>query len=350
MKKNVNRIMVQITIAFLVLFLAACGNQTQTSSTKESPKTAEAAGGKELETIKVRFTHNLPTSHHVALGAEKFAELVKEKSNGKIEVSVFPSGQLFDDKSTPEAISTGSVEMGTSLVSGWAGSIPATDLFNLPLFHSYDAVHKGLEAGISDVFNTEFNKYNSHVLAWMDYGFGYMASKDEALSTAEAYKGKRIRVPSPIVARYVQLLGGTPVSIGGGEVIPSLQRGTIDSASSGITSYVSRHYYEYTDYFTGPDLFAIFPIVVNLDWWNSLSDDARAILEEAGAEAQVWVAAEAQKADEEALVVLEEKGMKFEKRQVDSFKEVDDQIIKEFIDTTGETGKKLVDIAKSIPQ
>lgn len=339
------RLIFIMLIGLFSLILTACGGNETTTSEKGSnqEKASENSGIKEM---KIRIAHNMPVEHHTAKGVQMFADLVKEKSGGKMEMSVFPSGQLYDDTSMAEAVTSGQIEMGMNTFTMWSGQMPAAELYSLPLFPTYEAIHSGLANGIHDIFSKELNKLGAQPLMWVDYGKAYYASVKEPLSTPESYKGKRVRVLSPIGARSVELAGGTPVTMGGGEVDQALQRGTIDAASSGVTSFVARQYYQYTKYFVEQTGAGTFLVSSNLDWWNKLSDEEKKVISDAASEAQAWITSEVQKQEEKAIEKLIAEGMELVEVDEEAFKEIDEQLIEEFIERSGEIGDELVRIAK----
>lgn len=329
-------------IGLLTIVIAACGGNEKEQTSSDSNSNIDV----EIEEMKFRVAHNLPVEHHISKGVEKFADLVSEKSGEKIDVSIFPSGQLYDDKTMAEAVTTGQIEMGMNTFTMWAGQIPAAELYSLDLYPNYDAIAEGLQNGIHDIFSEELNKLGAQPVLWGDYGMGYYASVGEPLSSPEAYKGKKIRVLSPMGAKYVELAGGTPVTMGGGDVDQALQRGTIDGGSSGVTSFVSRQYYQYTDYFVGPKNAGMFLMSANLDWWNGLSDEVKDLITEAASEAQSWITEEVVKQETEAIEKLESEGMEHAELDEESFKEINEELIDFYIERSGEIGEKLVEIAR----
>ena len=79
-----------------------------------------------------RLSNQLPPSHHISKSLELFASKVDEYSQGKIEIKVFPSAQLFKDTEIVEAIQEGNIELGLVPVNKWSGMIPAAEIFEMP--------------------------------------------------------------------------------------------------------------------------------------------------------------------------------------------------------------------------
>jgi C4-dicarboxylate-binding protein DctP len=349
MKKYSKLLFPLLVLSLLLLFVSGCGEAQNTSGENAATSGGNTSNVKEIEKIEVRLAHNMPESHHTAKGMQMFADLVKEKSNGMIQIEVYPSGQLYNDDAIPEAVTSGAVEIGMTTFTKWAGLLPASEFWSLPgLFPNLDVVHRGLQEGIADIFKQELNNLGAEPLIWADYGFGYTASIKKPLDTKESYKGVKVRVLSPIEAKRVEMMGGTPVTLGGAEVEQALQRGTIDAATSGLTSFVARHYYEFTKYIVGPGGYGMFSVTANKKWWDGLSEQAKQMIREAAAETEKWISEELQKEEAKALKTLEEKGMKYIPLNKDEFKDVDDKIIDEYIQRSGEAGQKIIEIARKV--
>src|SRR5690606_32628420 len=129
--------------------------------------------------------------------------------------------------------------------------------------------------------------------------------------------------------------------------IPALQRGTIDAALSGVTAFVALQYYQYTDYYTGPFNVGLVPASASLQWWNTLNEAEKALITEAAQEAQAWIAEEVQNQQSEAMEKLTAEGMEFVDLQRDSYEEVFDQIIAQYLERSGEAGQKIIETVRS---
>src|SRR5690625_6795304 len=101
----------------LLLLLVACGGEEATDSANTS--TGESAvdtskDSADYEDVEIRLAYNLPQDHHVAIGVEKFAENVTEKSGGKVNIQVYPAGQLLSDTEMNDSLLSGGVEIGVN--------------------------------------------------------------------------------------------------------------------------------------------------------------------------------------------------------------------------------------------
>jgi len=262
--------------------------------------------------ITLRFAGNLPVNHFITHSQQLYAKLVHEKTKGKVKIEVFPAGQLFSDKDMLRALPAGAVDIGQVFCPQWTGIIPLWIFWDLPLyFRDRSHWHRAADSEVGEIMKQEALDKNAgfKVLYWMHYGWAGFASK-MPLRTLEDFKGKRIRGVGEIVLEGIKALGAAPTFLGGGEVYMALQRGTIDGANSGVSSFWERKYYEVTKYISCPDFnHGMAVVLINKKRWDSLPGDVQKMMLEAAAEAYAWTRKEAEKADTESLRLLKEKGM-----------------------------------------
>ncbi len=305
------------------------------------------------ETITIKLAHNLPVTNHMARGMESFAKKVAEKSNGKITVQIFPSGQLFNDKSMNEAVLRGGVEMGLNSTAMWASMIPAMEIFDVPfLFPDYEKIKKALDSGVGEKLNAEMEKKGAKVLFWVDYGFVQFANNKRPITKPEDFKGLKIRSYGELPSETIKALGAAPATIGAGEVYMALQQGTIDGQTSGTTAMYDRKMYDVTKYLTVTNhAFPEFVTSINLKFWNSLSADQKKILETAAAEVRDAIRAETRNEDAKTLKGLQEKGMQayiVPAAELAAWQKATEPVLAIFIKRAGPLGQELIDICKNL--
>jgi tripartite ATP-independent transporter DctP family solute receptor len=303
--------------------------------------------------ITLRYAGNLPIDHFITRSQDLYAKLVMEKTKGKVKVEVYPTGQLFSDKDLLKALPAGAVDMAEVTCAQWTGIVPLWLYLDLALFFKdRNQWHKVVDSEIGEILKQEFEKKSGiKVLYWMDYGSSAIASK-MPLRTLEDFKGKRIRGTGEIVLEAIKALGGSPVFMGGGEVYLALQRGTIDGANSGISSFVERKYYEVTKYITLPDMtLGMFATLINKMKWDTLPPDVQKAMLEAADEAKMWTRNECAKMDKEGLVTLKEKGMDIydpPEKEKARWREACKPLVDIFLKRAGDKGKVLLDMTEKI--
>ena len=328
-------------LVMVTFIMAGCGGNKAAQPPKAPDK------------VTVKLAHNLPTSHHLARGMESFAQKVNEKSKGNIQVNIYPSGQLFNDKSMNDAIMTSGVEMGLNSVAMWSSVIPSMEIFDVPfLFPSYDRIKKALDSGVGDKMSKEMEKKGARALIWADYGFVQFANSKRPLTKPEDFKGLKLRGYGELPSETIKALGASPVTMGAGEVYMALQRGTIDGQTSGTTAMYDRKMYEVTKYLTITNhAFPEFILAVNLKFWNSLSDEQRKIMQAAADEVRDQIRDETKNEDEKALKLLKEKGMEVyvvPESEIGQWQKATESVQTLYLQRTGAIGKELVEICKNL--
>ena len=132
----------------------------------------------------------------------------------------------------------------------------------------------------------------------------------------------------------------------------ALQRGTIDGANSGISSFWSRKYYEVTDYLACNDWnFGMAVTLINNKKWDSLPADVQKAMLEAAEEAKIWTRNASEKADMASLASLKEKGMKFfdlRGKERERWREALKPLQDYYIERAGEEAKMVLEMGEKV--
>ena len=179
----------------LVLSMVCAMTLTLGCGSGNNAKDSSSAANKK---VTLKLAHNFPASHPLAKGADEFAKKVKEKSSGSITVTVYPSGQLYNDKSMNDAIMSGGIDMGLNTVGRWSTVIPAMEVFDVPfLFPTYEKIDKALDGGLGEKLGAELLKKGVRPLIWADYGFVQFANSKHAIKTPADFRrqGRMYAVP-----------------------------------------------------------------------------------------------------------------------------------------------------------
>jgi len=260
-------------LAVGTMVLAGCGGSSSSSS-----------GG---DKMVLRYAENQVKDYPTTKGAQKFADLVKEKTNGRITVEVYDSGQLGDEKSVIEQIQFGGIDM--SRVSLTPLSEFSKDLMALQMPYLYrDADHmwKVLDGDIGKKLLGSTEKDGIVGLSWYDAGArNFYNSKREIKSMADM-QGLKIRVQeSGLMMDMVKALGASPTPMAYGEVYSGLQTGVIDGAENNWPSYESTSHYEVAKYYVVDEHSRIPEMqIISKQTWDKLSPEDQKILRECAAE------------------------------------------------------------------
>ncbi|MET3655720.1 MULTISPECIES: DctP family TRAP transporter solute-binding subunit [Sporosarcina] len=327
-----------------VLLLSACSE-----SGNEANEVDAATKGDGFEATTIRLAYNLPQDHHISIGIEKFAKDVTEKSDGKVDVQVYPAGQLLSDKDMNQSLLSGGVEMVVNSSTLWASTVPAMGIFDVPyVFNDYSAVGEAVNSEFGDKLRGAMEEKGAKVLMFADYGYVQFANNKRPLKSPADFKGLKIRSIGDLPSELIKAYGASPVFMGGGEVYMALQRDTVDGATSGTTAMLQRKYDEVTKYLTINNYaYLEFLLAVNKDYWDGLPEKTQALIEETAKETEVWIREQAEKEDSKSAKALEEKGMEVyvvPEEDLAEWKEAADPVREAFTKHTGDLGKELLEM------
>ncbi len=311
--------------------------------------------GSAAATTTFKLSNQFPPQHHISKGLQFFAEKVKEYSKGEMEVQIFDSGALFRDAEIVKAIRNGSTETGLVPVNKWSGIMPAVDVFEVPFaFAKLSSFGEFLNGGAASLFDEAFASYGAKDLFWVDYGYVQFFNNKRPLKTPADFQGLTMRSFSAGDAEILKALGAAPSIISSSELYMALQRGTIDGTTTGMPAAVARKIIEVQKYVTLANYStAEFLVQANLKWWKGLTDEQRAVITKASAEAEQYIRQEVVQAEKDALTAIKTAGLNVyeltpEERQ--EFIKATASIREGYLKKSGELGAKLLPIADKLPK
>lgn len=303
----------------------------------------------------MRITLQLPMKSHLGQNLLVFKKEVEEVSKGEIEVQIYDSAQLYQDKEVPKAVGSGAIEAGVASLTRYAGDIPAVDVFYLPfLFNTDTLVRKAVAPGspVRGPLDAAILKTGSRVLWWQAYGGNLLLSKGAPLKGPEDMKGKKVRVFGKTLGTWVEVLGGSPTNVAGSEQYLAYQRGTVDIGMTGASGIKSRKLWEVMDQVTLTNNADIeFIVVVNEKYWQGLPEEHRKIIQTAALNAEKAVRDEMSKIEADALEAGKANGMKVHQpseAEVAAWKKASEPVIEKWLASAGDLGKQVVEAARGL--
>ncbi|MCX8118651.1 MAG: DctP family TRAP transporter solute-binding subunit [Desulfobacterota bacterium] len=250
--------------------------------------------------------------------AQKFADLVKERSGGKINIKCYFAGQLFAGMQTNEflILRQGVADFAVGSTINWSPAVKELNLFSLPFFFPdykhLDAVKAG-EPG-KKLFKI-IEERGVVGLAWGENGYRELTNSKRPVRKPEDLEGLKIRVVgSPIFVDTFRAMGGNPVSINWSEALTALQQGTVDGQENPVVSIIIPYkLWEMNKHITIWH-YTIDPLIfgVSKATWEGFDPKDREMIAKAAQEAAAWNLKEARKGLEgstEAIDLLKGKGM-----------------------------------------
>ena len=238
MRKNV--IYLMACTAVMILAASCAGISKDGTAQKAVPE------------FVLTYAENQAEDYPTTQGAYKFAELVYEKTGGRVEIQVNAGGVLGDEKTVIEQLQFGGVDFARVSLSPLAEFVPKLNVLQMPyLYTGREHMWKVLEGPIGTDFMNSFGGSSLVPLSWYDAGARNFYSTDRPIESLDDMKGLKIRVQeSELMMDTIQALGATPVPMAFGDVYSGLQTGEIDGAENNWPSYESTRHYEVAQYFT----------------------------------------------------------------------------------------------------
>jgi TRAP-type transport system periplasmic protein len=197
----------------------------------------------------------LRLSHSMATGAtalhvfgDTFRSLAEAATGGAVQVRVFPSGTLGQEREVVQQLQEGLVDFMVSGTAIWGSVAPRLQTFDFPfLWRDWTHVHNVLDGPVG----LEAADYLEHAvrvrpLAWGDsFGFRQVVTRSRDITRPDQLAGLKIRtIQSPIYVRAIELMGASPTPMAFGEVYTSLQTGVIDGYEHDASTTLHQRFYE----------------------------------------------------------------------------------------------------------
>ncbi len=303
----------------------------------------------------LRISLQLPLKSHLGQNLVLFKNEVEKNSGGKIEVQIYDSAQLYKDKEVPQAVGSGSIEMGVASLTRFVGDVPAVDIFYLPfLFNSEELVRKAIapDSPVRAPLDEAILGTGSRVLWWQAYGGAILLSKGAPVKTPADMKNKKVRVFGKTLGAFTEAAGGAPTLISGSEQYLAYQRGTVDIGMTGVSGVKSRKLWEVMDHITVTNHADIeFVALINEKFWQSLPAETQEVITAAARKAELAVRDNVSEIEKEAYIAAKENGMTVYTPTADevaAWKQTAQPVIDGYKAAAGELGAKVLQAAQSV--
>ncbi|RFB14986.1 C4-dicarboxylate ABC transporter [Bacillus sp. HNG] len=334
--------------AMLVVFISACSSDS--SSTSSEKGSNEGKGSDEKVSINVAYG-NQP-GEPIDLLAKKWKELAEEKSNGKIELKLYPSSQLGSEKDVVEQATMGNnviVMAGYDFLMDYvpdAGILTAPyitdsvdDLLYLTTTDWFDELHEALNGAGIHILTTNTVYGERHLLT------------NEPVSAPEDLKGMKIRVPNNQMSiATFEALGATATPTPLGDLYTSLQQGLIDGAENPLPVLQGVKAHEVSKHLslTGHQKF-ITTWIAGQSFIDTLPQDVVQILKETGDEAGEYGRGVLEEQTKSVLDEFKEQGVEVHEVDVKPFKEKVQSVYEKFSDWTPGLYDRIVELLENKP-
>ena len=218
---------------------------------------------------------------------DKFADLLSEKSGGKMTLKMYHAGTLGSQPDAIEQVRIGGLEIANFNMGPIGPIVPEANVVSLPfIFKDTDHMWRVLDGKAGDMINAGLEKKGLISLAWYAAGARSFYNSKKPIKTPADVAGMKVRVMNnDLYSGMISALGGNPSPMAFAEVYQSLKTGVVDGAENNWPSYESTGHYEVARFYSNSQHLIIPEILaINADVYNALSADDQKILKEAAQE------------------------------------------------------------------
>lgn len=283
----------------LSIMLVACGDS-------ETDGDAGDSGG-DGDTIKLKFAHEEGQGDVQDLYANKFKEVLEEKSDGKFEVDVYTAGTLGTNADVLQSLQTGAIEIAITS-PGFSGDvIPESNIMSIPFLFSDDLeVNRKVLDESEALYGPLAEQYEEKGITpfkfWLEGFMWWTANKE--ISTPDEMKGVKMRtMPSNLIIKAYEHMGASPQSTDSGEIYTMLQTKGIDAQENPLFYVYSSNFHEVQDYLMDSKHHIYTTVTAaNQDFFDGLDEADQELIEEVVQEVNDW---SFEMQDEQAQAALE---------------------------------------------
>lgn len=298
-----------IIIVFMIAFAGAIAWAVTTTG-----EIVESAGS-----VTIRFGHGAAESNERHLAVVKFKELVEERSDGNIEVLIYPNEVLGSEAEMIESVTLNDLQMVAA--AAYSQYDPRISVFELPyLFDSYEQAWEVLDGPIGREVAELYLEDNLRLLAYFENGFRHVTS-NKPVETPEDLQGVKIRTPeNPLSIKTFEAFGSNPTPMAFGELYTGLQQGTVDAQENPFANTYASRLYEVQDYvnLTGHQYMPL-PVAISEEFWHSLPSEMQDIISESAQDAAQYHRDLITQNEEKILSEMESAGVTIVEAERESF-------------------------------
>lgn len=224
--------------------------------------------------------------------ALKVEELIEENSDQRIDVVIFPAGQLGGEQEMVRATQIGTQEGALVSMNNLNALAPSLGFFTLPyIFESVEEGRTIIDAAWEEITQWSVADAGVRVLSVTDAGFRVLTNSAKPVTNLEELQGLKIRVPpNPIMIGAFKSWGINPIPMAWSETFNALQQKVVDGQENPVNVLLAVKFYEVQKYVTDIDyILQTGALVVSDNFYQGLPAELQAALDKSGKEAMAWL-------------------------------------------------------------
>jgi tripartite ATP-independent transporter DctP family solute receptor len=312
------------------------------------------ASAQEIKEHTIKFAHQNPVGHPIVMGMEKFAEIVKAKSAGKIKVNLFPGGVLGSDQANVSALQGGTLEMVVLNTGILASQVKDLSIFDFPfLFANTKEADAIVDGVVGKKMHAKLEEKGIVGLSYWELGFRNITNSKRPLNKVEDTAGLKLRViPNPINVDWVKALDANPTPLPFPEVYAAMEQKAIDGHENPVTVINANKFYEVQKYLAITNhQYNPQSVIISKKFWDTLNAAEKKLIDDASDEATKYQRVQNRAVMTTALENVKKNGMvvtEFSAAEVAKFREKMKPVVAKYSANVGEAtvNEMMAELAK----
>jgi len=290
----------------------------------------------QTDKIILKAGHPANANEPYHLGLLEMARIVKEESNGRVEIQIYPAMQLGSEKAMIEGLLLGTMDIVVTANGSATNFVPQLGILDLPfLFRDRNHMYSVMDGDVGQELKKSLKDRGFHLLGFYDAGVRHIMTSNKPINAYEDLEGLKIRtMPVPAHIASFNAFDANAVAVDYGELYGGLQTGLIDGAEAANTNYNLKKFYEVAPYWAQVGwIILAADAIMSEKRFHSLPPDIQDILTKAGHQSAIFERQAYADSDNSLLSVLQSKGVKVTYPDTAPFREASKKVYDEFITT-----------------
>ncbi len=263
--------------------------------------------------VELKLASATSMTHTYNVGAQYFAKLVEERTDGRIKFKLYPDGQLGKgERELLEALQQGTIDIYVGSTGPLGGFSSSVQVLDIPfIFRDYAHVDKVLDGPIGAGLMADLEKVQMKGLAFWENGFRNLTNTKRVVKTPADAKGMKIRtMENPVHIQAWKTAGVNPTPMAWGEVFGALQQGVVDGQENPVAVILQMKVYEVQKYLSlTQHVYSPAILMMSAKRWAQVPKEDQAIILKAAQEGAVYQRNLGRQNEEKMLADLQKNGM-----------------------------------------
>ena len=233
-----------------------------------------------------------PIDSEMGANGTRFKEVVEDRSEGKVEVQLFPSGQLGDETEMIQNVRAGNLDIAVVGIANTVPFVKKLGILTMPyLFDDMYDVVRATTGPAHDLLNGyAIREGGFRILGWTYTDYRYISNSRKPIKNLNDIKGLKFRVPqSAILLACYKAWGANPVPISWAETFTALQQGLVDGQCYGYITFLACKFNEVQKYSTEVHYtYQLQPMILSQRAFRKMSPEMQTLITDAGRDAQEY--------------------------------------------------------------